>query len=343
MKRLALILALLCAVPIARGGTVDEDWKALVSLDAGPAGEPKTQEEARERALGHLGKQVRALRDFLAAHAADERAFEARLRLSRALQIRADFTGEERLRAEAKKLLDEMDRTAAPAQRAEVDFAKIAALMRALRQPTREQREELLAAARKFQGDHPDDRRLAALLAEVAALFDMQPATKLALLEDALPLAKDAELKSRIADDLKRVRLFGRTFPLAGPTLQGRKADVEQLRGKPVLVLIFADFSPPSTAALASVQRAVAEIGAGSVQVLCVNLDSKRETAAGLLREMNVTWPVIFDGKGWQSPTVRDLGINALPTVWLLDAKGRLRSLNALEGTAAQVRQLLKE
>ena len=58
---------------------------------------------------------------------------------------------------------------------------------------------------------------------------------------------------------------------------------------------------------------------------------------------MNVTWPVIFDGKGWESPLIRELGINELPTVWLLDAKGRLRSLNALEGTAAQVRQLLKE
>ena len=342
MKRLVIVLALLCAVPVARAGTAEEDWKAVVVLDAGPPGEPKTQDEARARALGHLEKQERALRAFLAAHSEDERAFEARLRLSRALQIRADFTGEGKLRVEAGKLLDEIDRTATPAQRVEVDFARITALMRALREPTREQREELLAAARKFQRNHPADRRVAALLAEVAGLFDMQPPVKLALLEDALPLAKDAELRSRIADDLKRVRLFGQTFPLAGPTLQGRKADVEQFRGKPLLIVFFADFSPPSTAALASVQRFFADFG-GGVQVLGVSLDGKRETVATLLREMKVTWPVIFDGKGWQSPAVRDIGINALPTVWLLDAKGRLRSLNALEGTAAQVRQLLRE
>ena len=205
MKRLAIMLVLVCAAPIVRAGSPEEDWKAVVALDAGPPGEPKTQDEARERALGHLEKQERALRAFLVGHAEDERAFEARLRLSRALQIRADFTGDEKLRADAMKLLVELDRTATPAQRVEVDFAKITALMRTLRQPTREQREELLAEARKFQGDHPGDRRLASLLAEVAALFDMQPATKLALLEDALPLAKDAELKSRIADDLKRV------------------------------------------------------------------------------------------------------------------------------------------
>ena len=56
-----------------------------------------------------------------------------------------------------------------------------------------------------------------------------------------------------------------------------------------------------------------------------------------------MTWPVACDGKGWESPLVRGLGINALPTVWLLDAHGRLRSLNALESAVAQARQLLRE
>ena len=49
------------------------------------------------------------------------------------------------------------------------------------------------------------------------------------------------------------------------------------------------------------------------------------------------------DGKGWESPVVRDLGINGLPTVWLLDGKGRLRSLNALEGAAGKARQLFTD
>ena len=58
------------------------------------------------------------------------------------------------------------------------------------------------------------------------------------------------------------------------------------------------------------------------------------------MKSRALTWPVAFDGKGWESPLVRGLGINALPTVWLLDARGRLRSLNALENTVAQIRQL---
>ena len=109
------------------------------------------------------------------------------------------------------------------------------------------------------------------------------------------------------------------------------------------MILIFcASFSPPSTAAIASVQRAVKELPNGSVQLLGVSLDDRPERALALSKEQGISWPLACDGKGWGSESVRALGINTLPTVWLLDDRGRLRSLNGLQGTAAQLRQLLK-
>ena len=77
--------------------------------------------------------------------------------------------------------------------------------------------------------------------------------------------------------------------------------------------------------------------------MLGVSLDEKREALDAVLKTRALTWPVAFDGKSWESPLVRALGINAVPTVWLLDARGRLRSLNALDGTTSQVRLLLRE
>lgn len=338
----AILLALLF-FSSARGGTAEEDWQAIVALDAGPQGKPRTAEEARGTTLAHLARQERGLSAFVAAHSGDAHAFEARLRLSRALQIRADLTGAPEPRAEARRLLADLSKTATPVQEAEVDFAKIAAFMRSLGQPASEQRAALAAMARRFQSDHPTDRRLAALLAEVATLFDMQPRTKLALLEDAQPLATDEQLKARIADDLTRVRLLGKVVALSGTTLTGKAGDLAAMRGKPVLVVFFAEFSPPSTAALPTLKRALAELPRGAVQMLGVSLDKNRDAPAALLGKLEIPWPVIFDGKSWESPPVRALGINALPTVWLLDAQGRLRSLNALEGAAGQVRQLLRE
>ena len=339
----AVLVVFALSQTAAQAGDADEDWKAITALDAGPQEKAQTPAALREMILAHLGRQERALRGFLGAHPQDARIFETRLRLARLLQIRGDFEESEKLRAEGRLLLDDLEKSATPGQRVEVDFAKVTRLMRNLREVTPARRAELLAAARKFQTAHPADGRLAALLAEVATLFDAQPKLKEALLTDAQPLATDDELKARIADDLKRVRLLGAEVALSFTSVQGREIKLADFRGRAVLVVFFAAPSQPSLDAVASVQRAVAELPPGSVQVLGVSLDEKRETLDAVIKARALTWPVAFDGKGWESPLVRGLGINAVPTVWLLDTRGRLRSLNALDGTAGQVRQLSRE
>ncbi len=342
-RLLVILVAFAVATAAQAAGPADEDWQAIVALDAGPREQPPTKEAVAQMVQAHLAQQERALRNFMTAHPQDARGFEARLRLARLLQIRADFDGSERPRAEAQRLLDELEKTATPEQRPELDFARIARLMRSLRAPTNAQREELLRAARQFQSAHPTDRRLASLFAEVATLFDHQPVTKEALLEDARALATDEELQARIADDLKRVRLLGQEVPLAFTSVQGQEIHRDALQGRPVFVIFFAQSSPPSMTALAKLQQETAGLPKGSVRVIGVSLDEKRETLAPLLKARGLSWPVACDGRGWQGPLVRELGINALPTVWLLDARGRLRSLNALEGAAAKARGLLQE
>lgn len=338
---LAAALILTAAGAGALAGTVEEDWEAVVALDAGPGGKSDSAEAAGMMVITHLAKQETALRNFLGTHADDSHAFEAQLRLARLLQIRADFEGSEKLRAESKRILDGLEKTATPEQRPELEFSKLARMMRALKRGNTEQRDDLLKAARRFRADYPNDRRIAALLTEVATLFDMQPKTKEALLEDAQAVAKEPDLKARIADDLKRVRLIGQEVPLNFTSLQGQEISVSALAGKPVFIIFFAQSSPPAMAALGKLQQEVAQLPQGSIRVIGVNLDPKRETALESLKSRGLSWPTAWDGKSWESPLVRSLGINALPTVWLLDAKGRLQSLNGLDGAAFQARQLL--
>ncbi|HSI14536.1 MAG TPA: TlpA disulfide reductase family protein [Chthoniobacter sp.] len=323
-------------------GTSEEDWQAIVGLDAGPGEKPESAEAAGAMVITHLAKQETALRSFLTAHADDPHAFEAQLRLARLLQIRADFEGNENLRAESRRILDGLEKTVTPEQRPELEFAKLARLMRALKRGNTGQRDELLRVARRFQADYPTDRRIAALYTEVATLFDMQPKTKELLLEDAQALAKEPDLKARIADDLKRVRLIGQEVPLNFTSLQGQEINVSALKGKPVFIIFFAQSSPPAMAALTKLQQEVAQLPQGSIRVIGVNLDSQRETALEVLKSRGLSWPTAWDGKSWESPLVRSLGINALPTVWLLDTKGRLQSLNGLDGAAMQARQLMR-
>jgi peroxiredoxin len=340
-------LQIFCALTITAlptwAGGADEDWQAIVALDAGPQEQPRTREAAAQMVSTHLARQEKVLRAFLAEHPADERVFEGRLRLARLLEIRASFENSSKALAESKRLLDELEKTATPEQRPQLDFAKVARLMRGLHPSDSAQREAVLKAARQFQTAHPTDSRVAGLLAEVATLFDQQPTTKEALLEDARAANPDDELKSRINDDLKRVRLLGTEVPLRFTSVQGEEFNLESLRGRPVFVVFFATVSPPAVAALGQLQQEIASLPKGTVRIVGVSLDEKREPLLALLKARGLTWPVAFDGKSWESPIVRELGINALPTVWLLDARGRLRSLNALEGAAGQARQLLQK
>ena len=42
-----------------------------------------------------------------------------------------------------------------------------------------------------------------------------------------------------------------------------------------------------------------------------------------------LTWPVYCDGRGWEGATVRSVGLNAVPTTWVLGRDGTLLTLNA--------------
>lgn len=341
---LLLSLALLSLLGgVCAAGDADQDWQAILALDAGPKEQPNSADAASKMVLNHLSRQEKALRSFVGEHSQDSHAFEARLRLARLLQIRADFEGSDKPRAESRSILEQLEKTATPEQRPELEFTRVARLMRSVNPGNPGQREDALKAARVFQASYPADRRLAALFAEIATLFDSQPAKKEDILQDALRLATDEDLKARIGDDLKRVRLIGQVVPLRFTSLEDKEVKIEDLLGRPIFVIFFANFSPPSITALDRLQQEIASLPRGSVRVVGICLDERREVATGVVKGHNITWPIGCDGKSWQSPLVRDLGINALPTVWLIDAHGKLRWLNALEGAAIRAQQLLRE
>ena len=87
-------------------------------------------------------------------------------------------------------------------------------------------------------------------------------------------------------------------------------------------------------------QKTLSDLPENQVQIVGVSLDRNREPLERLVTEQKIEWPIICDGKGWESPIVRSLGINSLPTSWLLDREGKLRSLNAMISTLTQVKEI---
>ncbi len=334
-------LLLWVSVHPLQAGSPDQDWAEVVALDAGPAHQPRTAQEARAMVLDQLDRQERSLRLFLKEHPEDAHGFEGRLRLSRLLQIRGDVQGNTKAVEEGRQILEQLGAVAKPEQRVEVAFSQVTFLMRTMGKPTPEKRDKLMESVRRFQREYPEERRIAPVLVELAKLYELQPKTMKKLLTEALAGARDAELKERIADDLKRVDSLGQSIALSAATVEGTQFEIASLKGSPVVLVFFARWSIPSMESIEAFKRDLAQLPPGAVRMVGVSLDSAPEAVAQWKTQQARAWTILCDGRGWESPVVRGLGINALPTVWLLDKQGRLRSLNGLESSLTQIRQLI--
>ena len=67
----SLFLALL--LPAAALAGSDQEWSAIVAMDAGPGKNPKTREEAQMQARTHFARHQDLIEDFLSKYPNDQR------------------------------------------------------------------------------------------------------------------------------------------------------------------------------------------------------------------------------------------------------------------------------
>lgn len=109
--------------------------------------------------------------------------------------------------------------------------------------------------------------------------------------------------------------------PLAAVTSDGFDGILVGLRGRPVVVNVWASWCPPCRAEMPLLDRAAADYE-GRVVFLGVASRDSRGAAAGFLDDVDVSYPNVFDASG-EVRTV--LGLRGFPTTYLFDATGTLR------------------
>jgi hypothetical protein len=203
-------------------------------------------------------------------------------------------------------------------------------------------RAAVIDAAKGYVAKYPGDRRGPRLLVEVATICDDAPNIKRQLLTDAQQLTTEEALKLRIADDLKRLNLLGHPLELRLSTTSGKPLNLTSLRGNVVVVIFWSAESPHSLLWLRNFRAVWEKLTKDQLRVVTVSLDTDPKLLSEKLSELPPSWITHFDGKGWESPLARTLGINALPSVWILDKKGVLQTLNAQAGYETLIRQFLR-
>lgn len=352
--RIPVLLLLLLSSAVVHASDADTAWAVVEELRQGP-GKPAADapEEVVKSMRAHLGAQERVLAEFITRHPDDPRRYEAELEYAGVLAtLGASLTDRSRVEKSLQRLAAlERSKSAPSDVRADAAFQRITTTMQTINLAAAERpgetaraRNTILESAQNFAATYPEDRRAARLLAEAATLLDDQPVRKERTLEQARGLARDEATKQRINDDLTRLGLLGETMDLSFDTLRDGQWSLADQRGRVTVVVFWAGWSPPSVAWLAEFGRFARDLPGGSVAIATVSLDKKKGNAVETLSKLGISgWPTACSGAGWEDPLVRRLGINALPTVFVFDKQGRLRTLNARQGYESLIRQLVAE
>src|SRR5205809_1774188 len=105
-------------------------------------------------------------------------------------------------------------------------------------------------------------------------------------------------------------------------TFDGNPFDLETLRGKPAVLLFWANWAPKSAARLADL-RALQESTNSAVPIVTINLDDDAAAAQKALGDLKRGIHTRLEGRARFEITEQS-GIDTLPLTLVLDAQGRV-------------------
>lgn len=118
--------------------------------------------------------------------------------------------------------------------------------------------------------------------------------------------------------------LVGRRLDFRLPTLDGGKLGPPDLAETIVLVEFWATWCGPCHIQAERLEQLAPELESRGATVLSVNVGESRELVASYLAKKPSRWPVVLDSNEEVS---RGLGVMALPTMLVLDGRGKVRSV----------------
>ena len=130
-----------------------------------------------------------------------------------------------------------------------------------------------------------------------------------------------------------------RPFPIVAKDLSGQPLSLAQYRGKVVLMDFWATWCGPCVGEMPNVIAAYRKYHAQGFDVVGVSLDSDHAALTSFLKQNQMPWRQVYDGKGWESAVPNQYGVRSIPFALLVGRDGRIIAVGARGpdlGTAIQ-------
>ncbi|EMI42786.1 redoxin domain-containing protein [Rhodopirellula sp. SWK7] len=141
-----------------------------------------------------------------------------------------------------------------------------------------------------------------------------------------------------------RLQSVGREVELEGRTIQGKPFRLSQMRGRPIVLHYWATWCEPCKQDMKRLRSLQARYQRAGLQLVGVNIDNSREQAVAFLKENSVPWVQLYEDGGLEgSPLAKQFGVQTLPTMMLIDSKGRVVRHNVGEAELdSELAEMLK-
>ena len=124
--------------------------------------------------------------------------------------------------------------------------------------------------------------------------------------------------------------------------LGGQQVNLADMRGKVVLLDFWASSDPACRQNEFQVVAAYKKYHDQGFDILGISQDQGKNALLRFIQAYGMYWPQYFDGLGKSNRISTSLGVESIPTMWLIDKKGMVRNTHVGNDLAAQVKKLLK-
>ena len=116
--------------------------------------------------------------------------------------------------------------------------------------------------------------------------------------------------------------------------IKGSPVSIEGLKGKVFVIDFWATWCGPCMAEMPKMKKLYAEFKDKGIEFIGVSLDQSKaqgglDKLKGFVAKHQVEWPQYYQGNFWQSEFSSSWHVNSIPCVFLVDAEGKLASVNA--------------